>query len=134
MRADDLGKLILRLAVGGLLIFHGISKIQHGIDWLPGMLAAKGLPDWVRFGVYIGEVVGPLLVIIGLFSRLGGFAIMVNMGMAIFLAKSGDIATLNPKSGGLAIELELLFLCGGLAILLLGSGRFGLRKGIGPLD
>jgi putative oxidoreductase len=134
MRADDLGKLILRLAIGGLLLFHGIFKIQHGIDWLGGMVAAKGLPDFVKYGVYIGEVVGPALVILGLFSRFGGLAIAINMGMAIFLARMGDAGNLNPKSGGYALEGELLFLLGGLAILLMGSGRFGLRRGVGPLD
>ncbi|MBZ4261499.1 hypothetical protein LAN14_23425, partial [Mycobacterium tuberculosis] len=37
---DDAGKLLLRLAVGGLMLFHGIHKLIDGVDGISGMLAA----------------------------------------------------------------------------------------------
>ena len=51
-REDDLGKLILRLAVGVLLLLHGIAKIRGGIGWMAGPLGAIGLPAFIGYGVY----------------------------------------------------------------------------------
>ncbi len=59
---DDAGKLLLRLAVGGLMLFHGIHKLIDGVDGISGMLAAQGLPGFIAYGVLVGEVVAPLLV------------------------------------------------------------------------
>ncbi|MFZ8579874.1 DoxX family membrane protein, partial [Klebsiella quasipneumoniae] len=39
---EDAGKLLLRLAVGGLMLFHGLHKLLDGVDGISGMLAAKG--------------------------------------------------------------------------------------------
>lgn len=41
---DDAGKLLLRLAVGGLMLFHGIHKLIDGVDGISGMLAARDCP------------------------------------------------------------------------------------------
>ena len=46
---EDLGKLILRLAVGGLLLFHGISKVIHGVAWMHGPLGALHLPSFIAY-------------------------------------------------------------------------------------
>ncbi len=40
----DLGKLIVRLTLGGLLLFHGIAKLLNGIGFIEGQLASHGLP------------------------------------------------------------------------------------------
>ncbi len=58
---DDAGKLVLRLSVGVLMLLHGIHKLLHGVDGIGGMLAGMGLPTVLAYGVYLGEVVGPLL-------------------------------------------------------------------------
>ena len=47
---EDLGRLLLRLAVGGLMLFHGVHKLIGGIDGIAGMLAAKGLPGFIAYG------------------------------------------------------------------------------------
>ncbi len=39
---EDAGKLLLRLAVGGLMLFHGLHKLIDGVDGISGMLVAKG--------------------------------------------------------------------------------------------
>lgn len=39
---EDAGKLLLRLAVGGLMLFHGLHKLLDGVDGISGMLAARG--------------------------------------------------------------------------------------------
>ena len=69
LSCDDLGKLLLRLAVGGLMLFHGLHKLFGGVGFISGMLVEKGLPGFIAYGVLIGEVVAPILIIVGLFTR-----------------------------------------------------------------
>jgi len=124
----DAGLLVLRLGLGALILFHGIHKLTHGIAWIAGPLGKVGLPPWVAYGVYIGEILAPVLVILGLWARPAAFVIAFDMFMAIFLARRGDVAKINPMSGGWAIELELIYLVAALTIALSGSGRYGLGK------
>lgn len=128
MLADDWGKLILRLTVGGLMLFHGISKIINPgvLDFFSGKLVSLGLPDILAYGVYVGEVIAPLLIILGVFSRIGGLLVIVNMLFAIVLMHSADLFVLT-EHGGWRLELQAFYLFGGLAILLSGSGRFAAR-------
>ena len=130
---DDLGKLVLRLAVGVLLLLHGIFKLRNGIGWMAGPLGSVGLPAFVGYGVYVGEIVAPLFVIAGKFARVAGLVISFNLLMAIVLVLRGKIFSLN-QGGGWAIELEMFFLLCGIAIFLLGSGRYSLSKGQGRWD
>ena len=132
MNTDDLGKLVLRLTLGGLLLFHGAHKILTGIDPIRAMIGAHGLPDYLAFGVYAGEVLAPLLVILGLFSRIGGALIVINMIIAIALVHMGMLVGLNDQ-GGYVLETQMLYLFGGLAVALLGAGRIAVG-GEGPLN
>jgi putative oxidoreductase len=130
---DDWGKLLLRLAVAGLLIFHGIAKLKNGIGWMAGPLSGLGLPAFVGYGVYVGEVIAPIFVILGKWARIAGLVIAFNMMGAIVIALRDKMFTLN-MGGGWAIELELLFLFGGITIFLLGSGKYSVSRGNGPWD
>lgn len=130
---DDWGKLVLRLAVAGLLLFHGVAKLTNGIGWMAGPLSALGLPAFVGYGVYVGEVIAPIFAILGKWARIAGLVIAFNMVGAIVIALRDKMFALN-MGGGWAIELELLFLLGGIAILLLGSGKYSLSRGNGAWD
>lgn len=125
---DDFGKLIVRIGTGGLLLAHGVHKLLTGIGPIKDMLTAHNVPDVVGYGVYVGEIVGPILVLFGLFARVGGVLITVNMIVAVLLAGTGSLLLLN-NQGGYALELETFFLLGGLTIALLGAGRLGLGIG-----
>jgi putative oxidoreductase len=136
MRLEDLGKLILRLTVGGLLLMHGIAKVMDpnmAMGFIGTQLASHGLPDFIKYGVFLGEVAGPLLLILGFLTRLGALMIVVNMAMAIFLVNMDNVAVI--KAGGAwAIEIEAFFLLGALAVFCLGAGRVSLRKGVPKVD
>lgn len=123
--STDTGKLILRLAIGGLLLLHGISKLMGGVDWLAQMLEGKGLPGVLAYGVYIGEIIAPILLIIGFRTRIAALIVAFNMLFAIVTAHAAEIFTMG-KTGGWAIELPALFLLGALAIFFLGAGRYAL--------
>lgn len=125
MGSNDVGKLILRLTLGILLLLHGVHKILTGIAPIQAMVAAHHLPDFIAYFVYAGEVLAPLLIIVGVLTRIGGALIVANMIVAVALAGMGNLLLLN-ASGGYALELEALYLFGGLAVMLLGAGRIAI--------
>jgi putative oxidoreductase len=121
--SNDLGKLVLRVALGVLILLHGISKLTGGADFIVGTVTKAGLPAVLGYGVYIGEVLAPLLLIVGLFTRPAAIVVAINMLFAIFLVHAGDIGQLS-KTGGWAIELQGMFLFASIAVALLGAGRY----------
>lgn len=131
MRNDDLGKLLLRLMLGGLMLFHGVAKLISGPAAISGMVAAAGFPAELGYLVYVGEVVAPLLLIVGVFVRPAALVIAINMLVAVLLVHTKQLFTLNPNTGAWALELQAFYLFTALAIALLGPGgiRFGRRGG-----
>ena len=119
---DKAGKLILRVALGVIVLLHGIAKLKGGIDPITGMVTGAGLPGVVAYGVYLGEVLGPVLLILGFYARIGAALVAVNMLFALFLAHRADIFTLNAQ-GAWAIELQALMLFAAIAVMLLGPGK-----------
>jgi putative oxidoreductase len=122
---DDLGKLVLRLALGILILLHGLGKLDGGVGWLVGMLQSQGLPGFLAYCVYIGEVLAPILLILGLWTRVGGLLVVINMLFAFGLVHMADLFVIG-KSGGWALELQGMYLFGGIAIMLLGAGAYSL--------
>jgi len=124
---DDIGKLILRLVLGLCILLHGISKITGGIGGIEGMVTAHGLPAFFAYGVYVGEVVAPVLLLIGCYARIAALVIAFNMVVAVALAHMNDLFTIA-KGGGWALELQGMFLFTAIAIALVGPGRFGVNR------
>lgn len=123
MSRDDLGKLILRVGVGLLLLLHGIAKIRYGIGGIEKMVVANNLPSIVAWGVYLGEVVAPVLMILGFYARAAGLVAALNMVIALLLAHSKQFASFSSQ-GVWALELQGLFLIGCLTVGLIGAGKY----------
>jgi len=123
----DLGRLLLRITLGVCILFHGVAKIQGGIDGIAQGLTAIGLPGFIAYGVYLGEIVGPLLLIVGWFSRLGAGLIAINMVFAIAIAHRADVFKIS-EHGGWAIELQAIYLMAAIALVLMGAGRFAINE------
>ena len=123
---EDAGKLILRLMLGGLVLLHGIAKLTRGISGISGMVTAAGLPAFLAYGVYVGEVIAPTLVLLGWYSRIGAALIAINMLFAIALAHRAELFALG-SSGGWALELQGMFLFTAIALAIIGPGRFSLN-------
>ena len=125
---DDTGKLVLRLTVAGLMLFHGVAKVLHpgSLDFIGGMLGGYGLPSILAYGVYVGEVVAPLMVIVGYRARVGALLMAVNMLFAIVLAHSGDLFSMS-EHGGWSVELQMFYLLTAIAVMFLGSGRHAVK-------
>jgi putative oxidoreductase len=128
-KSDALGKLVLRLTLGVLISFHGISKLMspaRTLESMNGLLAAAGLPTYLAYGVFIGEALAPILIILGIHSRIGGLMVVINMIFALLLAHTAQLLTMT-KSGGWALELQGFYLLTGLALFFLGSGKIAVK-------
>jgi putative oxidoreductase len=124
----DTGLLILRLTLGILMFLHGIEKIQKGVSFIKGSLTDIGLPAFIGNGVYIGEILAPLMLIIGYRTRVAALIYAANCLVAILLVHASDIFTLT-KHGGWGIELLGLYLFGSLTLYFTGSGKYALSFG-----
>lgn len=125
MASEDLGKLVLRITLAILILLHGIAKLQHGIDFITGLVTNAGLPTAFAYLVYVGEVLAPILVLVGLFTRPAALIIAINMIVAIALVHMNELFALT-KTGGWALELQGMFLISAIVISLLGPGRYSL--------
>ena len=121
--SEDTGKLILRVSLGVMILLHGIAKLVGGVDGIVGTVAKTGLPGAFGYLVYMGEVLAPLLLIVGLWTRLAAVVVAINMVVAVALVHMGELFTLT-KQGGWALELQGMFLFSAIAVALLGAGRF----------
>ncbi|RZI96644.1 MAG: DoxX family protein [Variovorax sp.] len=132
-KSDDTGKLILRVALGVLILLHGIAKLKGGVGFISGQLTSHGLPAALAYGVYIGEVVAPILLIVGFFTRPAAWIVAINMVFAIFLVHMAELGSIG-KQGGWALELQGMFLFTAIAVGFLGAGRFSLGGSTGKFN
>jgi len=121
----DFAKLLLRVVLGLLILAHGISKIKSGPDMIVDLVVQHHLPAFVGYLVYIGEVVAPALLIVGLFTRAAAAIIVINMIFAVLLAHADELFSMD-KSGGYALELQALYLVTAIVVALIGAGRYSI--------
>jgi putative oxidoreductase len=133
IRSDDTGKLVLRVALGVLILLHGISKLSSGVGFVSSQLVAHGLPGALAYLVFIGEILAPVLLIAGIYTRPAAWIVVINMLFAIWLVHAKTLWALG-NSGGWALELQGMYLFGGLAVAFLGAGRFSVAGSGGRLN
>ncbi|MDP3276813.1 MAG: DoxX family protein [Deltaproteobacteria bacterium] len=127
---EDLGRLLLRGTVAGLMLFHGSAKLMHGVSGISAMLVRRGLPASLSVGVFVGEVIAPVAIVVGIFTRPAALVLAFNMLVATWLVHAGDVLRLS-TTGGWRVELQMLYLGAALSIALMGPGRFALSRGQG---
>jgi len=115
------GVLLLRFTVAGLMLFHGVAKLRNGLDGIESMLAGMGLPTWFAYGVLVGEILAPLLVLAGIWVRPAALVMAFNMIVAVGMAHPTQLLTLG-RSGGYGLELQAFFFFCSIAVALL-AGR-----------
>jgi len=125
-RADDVGRLVLRLELGILVLLHGVHKLLYGVSGIESMLQGLGLPGQLAYAVFLGEVLGPIMLIFGWYARIGAGLVVVNMLVAIALVHRHDLLQLNTH-GAWALELQGIYLFTGVALMLMGPGRFSVN-------
>ncbi|WP_281234081.1 DoxX family protein [Flavobacterium gelatinilyticum] len=117
----DLGLLLVRISVGGLMLFHGVSKMLHGISFLVDNMGAFG------YAVYIGEVLAPIAILAGFRARIAAVLLAVTCVVAIAVAHAQDLFSIS-EHGGYANELLMLYLLGSVALFFTGAGKYAVSK------
>lgn len=112
------GVLLLRFTVAGLMLFHGVAKLQSGLGGIESLLAAAGLPTWFAYGVLIGEIVAPVLIIAGILVGPAAWIMAINMVIAVGLAHPTQLLTIG-RTGGYGLELQAFFFLCSIAVALL---------------
>ncbi|MCC2590243.1 DoxX family protein [Chryseobacterium sp. MFBS3-17] len=120
---NDLGVMILRVALGFLMLLHGIAKIQHGTGFIEGVFEQNGLPKFFAYAVYIGEIIAPLMLIVGYRTRLASVLLGGTMVVVVLTAAMDKLGQLT-EVGAWAIEVQALFFFGALALFFTGGGKF----------
>ncbi len=123
----DIGLLILRLAIGGLMLLHGLGKIGTDLDFIEGLMEKLYLPAFTAKAVYIGEIVAPILLILGFKTRFAALIFFVTCLFIILVAHPADIFKLNDY-GAWELELVGLYAFGSLALIFTGGGKYSVSQ------
>jgi putative oxidoreductase len=123
--SEDLGKLILRVVLAVMILFHGVAKIIGGAGFITGLIAKTGLPPALGYLVYVGEVIAPLLILFGVWTRAAALVVAIHMAVAVGLVHTSQFLDLT-ANGGWALELQAMYFAGALAVALLGAGRYSI--------
>lgn len=124
--APEMAKLILRVGFAFLFLLHGVHKIYGGTEFIQGKFVEFALPAFLAYLVYVGEVIAPLLIIVGVWTRLSAFIGVMTCVIVIWLMHIDHLFTLA-KTGAWIAEGAATFLIGFLAVMLLGSGKYALK-------
>ncbi len=117
----DLGLLLLRVGFSALMLTHGIPKLLQLISGNFSFGDPIGIGSTASLILtVIAEAICPILIIIGLKTRLSAIPVVITMAVAAFIVHGND--PLATK------EMALLYLIGFLGIALMGGGRFGLSR------
>ncbi|MFE3798702.1 DoxX family protein [Nocardia tengchongensis] len=123
----DIGLAIVRVSVGGLLAVHGSQKLfgwfnGYGLDATAGAFAHMGYGPGKFFATLAGlsEVVGGLLLALGLLTPLAAAIVLGTMINAVNVARSGGFAMW---------ELPAVYALVAVAFAFAGPGRLSLDAG-----
>ncbi|MGB0866290.1 MAG: DoxX family protein [Granulosicoccaceae bacterium] len=121
--AENNGLVLLRLTVGLMLLVAGVQKavFPEQLSEFASNMAAINLPENAVYVVYFFEIAAPLMIILGIASRLAAGFVVLYMLIALLVISSANLLVLIPGRGH-ALEAEFMYLLGALAICFLGSG------------
>ncbi len=122
---SEVALLVVRVIVGIIMLAHGWQKLTtFGPANFGQGLAQSGvpLPVFMGYVVTFTEVIGGILLIVGLLSRIAGLALTIDLVVAILLVKI-NVGLIAPQGSGSGAELDLALIAGFLAIVLAGPGR-----------
>jgi len=125
---SDIGLLIARACLSAVYLFSGIDKLTHRTDSIAELQALKlPNPELLRHAVIAVQLIGGLMVLLGVHAGWGAALLLAFTGVATLLAhRPFDHEGLGRRMQ-FTIALEHLAICGGLLLLVLtGPGRYSL--------
>jgi putative oxidoreductase len=83
--------------------------------------------------VYIGEVLAPILILVGAWTRLAALVYAGSIAFATIQVHGADFLALKP-TGAWAAELWVFYILTPVVVALLGPGRYALARRPFPWD
>lgn len=122
-KTQNIGLLILRISIAFTMLIYGITKFINGIDFIKDLLVQYKLPSFLGYGIYIGEILAPILIIIGFRTKLAGLVFAINCLVAILMVQLPNLLKLN-EFGGWAIGPIFIYMMFGVALYFTGAGKY----------
>jgi putative oxidoreductase len=122
----------LRVLVGITFLLHGLPKLQ-GLAGFTGFVGSLGFPLPGVFAIIVAalEVIGGLLLIVGLGTRWVSLLFVIEMLITTLLVKLPNAGFIAPQSQpGVGAELDLLLLAAALILLAHGSGPLSIERNV----
>ena len=119
-RFQPFAQLVMRLALGAILIAHGYGKVFRGFHHHMDMVASLGLPPWMAYLSAGTEFFGGIALVLGLFTRFFSLAVLIEMSVAIW-----KVHLKNGLMGPGGCEFPLALGTIALALLCFGGGPWG---------
>ena len=141
----DATRLLLRVGVGTVFLFAGLQKVLPGTAATVTYFTRLGIPWPDLLGPFVSylELVGALLLVVGLLTRMLSALFISEMVVAILVERLPIAAQADSVADGFAVlRLELLIIVVAGSVLLMGGGRWSLdavlhrygRRGMAPTD
>ena len=122
---QNIGLLILRVTIALTMLIYGITKLIFGIDFIKDLFTIHGLPSFLSYGIYIGEIVAPILIIIGFRTKLAGLIFAFNCFIAIIMVQLPNLLKLN-EFGGWSIAPIFIYMIFGISLIFTGAGKYAI--------
>jgi len=116
-RLQPLALLVMRLALGTIIVEHGYHKVFGGLHHHVQFVTSLGLPAWSAYLSAFTEFLGGLLVLIGLFTRIAAIAICIDLSVAIL-----KVHLHNGLMGNGGYEFPLALATLAFALIFFGGG------------
>jgi putative oxidoreductase len=127
-RLKPLALLLLRLGLGIIFIFHGYPKLfTHTRDTMQSFVH-MGFPGYFVYLAGVIEFFGGFLLIVGLFTRVAGLLLFIEMAVAL-VKVHGLFA--NPMAVD-TYQFPLALAVGAFALATVGAGVLSLDHAVFP--
>ena len=83
-RVQPFAQLVMRLALGAIMIAHGYHKVWGGLNHHMNIVGSLGLPSWVAYLLAGTEFFGGIGIVLGLFTRFFSLAFVIEMAVVIW--------------------------------------------------
>ena len=120
---QHIGLLLLRVSTAFTMLIYGISKLIFGIDFILDLLAQYGLPSFLGHGVFVGEIIAPILIIIGYRTKLAGLIFAINCFVATLMVQLPNLLKLD-EAGGWEMGPLFIYTFFGIALFFTGGGKY----------
>lgn len=118
--------LLMRVSLGAILLAHGLLKVMvFTIPGTVGYFESIGLPAIVAYLTIMGELVGGIAILVGLYTRLAAIlSLPILIGAAIVHASNGWV--FSNQGGGWEFPVLLIVLA--ISVAISGNGAYAVRK------